>query len=100
MLDESFNLILEKGLKEVYQRYKNVAELSREMGLELYPKKEELCSPNVTAFRVKDEARKIQKELKEKHDILTATSLRELKDDIIRVGHMSYNADEEKVKKQ
>lgn len=96
-------MILEEGLNEVYYRHKDVAKLSRDIGrdigLKLYPKKEELCSPTVTAFRVEGKAQKIQKELKEKHDILIATSLRELKNDIIRIGHMGYNTYEKKVRK-
>ncbi len=102
-LDESINIILEEGLEEVYQRHENVSKLCRDlgkdMGLNLYPKDEKLCAPTVTAFHVKMNAKKIQKELKENHDILIATSLRELKDDIIRIGHMGYNADERKVMK-
>ena len=102
-LDESFDMILEEGLEDVYQRHEDVAllcrDLGKDIGLKLYPKDEELCSPTVTAFHVEKNAKEIQKGLKEKHDILIATSLRELKDDIIRIGHMGYNADEEKVRK-
>ncbi|MFP3871838.1 MAG: pyridoxal-phosphate-dependent aminotransferase family protein [Candidatus Natronoplasma sp.] len=102
-LKESVELILEEGLPYVYARHEESAKICRErgkqMGLKLFPKQADLCSNTVTAFRVPGKARQIQKEMREKHDILLATGLAGLKDDIIRVGHMGFNAKREKVKK-
>ncbi len=102
-LDESVDLISREGKEYVYIRHGEAANLCRErgqqIGLELFPETEELCSPTVTAFEVNGEAVQIQKELKEKHDVLLATGLGNLREDIIRVGHMGFNAKEDKVNK-
>lgn len=100
-LDESMNIILDEGLENVFKRHERMAELCRErvheMGLDIYPSKESLSSPTVTAIKMEGKALEIQKKIKEKHDILLATSLGELEDKILRIGHMGHNAYEEKV---
>ena len=100
-LDESMNIILDEGLDKVFDRHKKMAELCREsvydMDLDIYPSKENLSSPTVTAIKMERKALKVQKKMKEEHDILVATSLGELKDEILRIGHMGHNAHEEKV---
>lgn len=100
-LDESMNMILEEGLENVYERHEKAAELCRrrgkEIGLPLYPESEELCSPTVTAFHIEDKAVEIQKQVHEQFDILLATSLGKLENDILRVGHMGFNAEKNKV---
>ncbi|MEF8836123.1 MAG: alanine--glyoxylate aminotransferase family protein [Candidatus Thermoplasmatota archaeon] len=102
-LDESIKMILEEGLKEVHKRHERVAEICRErgeeIGFELFPESEELCSPTVTAFHVEDKALELQKKMREEKDILLATSLGDLEDDILRIGHMGYNAKKEKVRR-
>lgn len=102
-LDESIDMILEEGKKEVEKRHERVSKICRErgkeIGLELYPKREKLCSPTVTAFHVEGRALELQKKMKEEKDILLAPGLGELEDDILRVGHMGHNAKEEKVQR-
>ncbi len=102
-LDEAMDMIIEEGKKSVFYRHVESAGLCRkmgaDMGLELFPKKESYCSPTVTAFKVDRSALNIQKKMKEEYDILIATSLGDYKDNMIRIGHMGYNADEDKVKK-
>ncbi len=100
-LDESMNIILDEGLEKVFDRHERMAELCRErvneMGLEIYPSDESLSSPTVTAIKMDGKALKIQKKMKEEHDILVATSLGDFEDKILRIGHMGHNAYEEKV---
>ncbi|MFP4142653.1 MAG: pyridoxal-phosphate-dependent aminotransferase family protein [Thermoplasmata archaeon] len=102
-LEESIDMILEKGLEDVFERHERVSEFcrkrGREIGLELYPSKKDLCSPTVTAFHVEGEALDIQKKIREEKEILLATGLGKLENDILRVGHMGYNAEKEKVRK-
>ncbi|MEF8873111.1 MAG: alanine--glyoxylate aminotransferase family protein [Candidatus Thermoplasmatota archaeon] len=102
-LDESVKTLLEEGIPYIYARHEEVASICRkrgkEIGLSLYPEIEGISSDTVTAFEVEGEALRIQKEMKEEHDILLATGLGEMEDDIIRVGHMGFNAKREKVKR-
>ncbi len=102
-LDESAGSIIREGIPYVYARHEDAANMCRkrgkDMGLELFPKEEELCSNTVTAFEVEGNAVQIQKRLKKEHGILVATGLGEMKEDIIRIGHMGFNAKRDKVKR-
>ncbi len=102
-LDEAFNMILEEGLVEVFRRHEKSARRCREMaadiGLSFYPSEESLNSPTVTALHVEDRAKELQERMREDHDILLATSLGDLQEDILRIGHMGYNADIKKVER-
>lgn len=51
----------------------------------------------MTAFSVPGEAKRIQEEVYDDSVILIATGLGKHKRDIIRIGHMGFNADVEKV---
>ncbi|KTG21019.1 pyridoxal-phosphate-dependent aminotransferase family protein [Haloferax profundi] len=99
-LDESLEMILEEGVESVYERHESAAEHCRErgaaLGLDLYPDVER-SAPTVTAFHVPGEAKALQRELDERHDIVLSTGLADLEGDILRVGHMGYNADVDKV---
>jgi len=46
----------------------------------------------VTAFHVPGRAEELQRRLREERDVLVATGLGELADDILRIGHMGHNA--------
>lgn len=98
-LDAAVDLILEEGLDAVYERHEAAAERCRlrgsELGLELYPDAER-SSPTVTAFHVPGEAKRLQREIAETEGVLLATGLGGLAEDILRFGHMGYNADVEK----
>jgi aspartate aminotransferase-like enzyme len=100
-LDESLDRLLEEGLETVRDRHARVAEQcrerGRELGLEPYPESTDLCSPTVTAFSVEGRASEIQRRLADEHDVVVATGLGDLADDVLRVGHMGYNADEDRV---
>jgi len=102
-LDESIDMILKEGKIDVHMRHEKVSELCRdrgkEMGLDIYPESEELSSPTVTAFHIEGKSLELQKRMREEKDILLATGLGEHENDILRIGHMGFNAKEEKVRK-
>ena len=99
-LDVAVQRVLDEGIEAVQDRHERAAERcrqrGRELGLSIYPD-EERASPTVTAFHVPGEAERIQQRVEADHDIVLATSLGDLADDLLRVGHMGYNADAEKV---
>ncbi|AKH97961.1 aminotransferase class V [Halanaeroarchaeum sulfurireducens] len=101
-LDGALDLLLDEGLTAVYDRHERAAQRCRqrggEMGLDLYPA-EELSSPTVTAFHVPGRATEIQRTVADRHDITLATGLGDMADDILRVGHMGYNANVGKVER-
>lgn len=102
-LEASLDRILEEGPMNVYDRHETVAEVCRQrghdIGLQPYPSTEKLCSPTVTAFRVDGNAGDIQQQLKDEHEIIITTSLDDLADDIIRIGHMGFNATTNKIER-
>ncbi|KKF38994.1 hypothetical protein FK85_32180 [Halorubrum saccharovorum] len=51
----------------------------------------------MTAFEVPGRAQELQRGLREEHDVLVATGLTWLADDILRIGHMGHNARVERV---
>ncbi len=99
-LDAALDLLLDEGLDAAYARHEAAAERcrerGRELGLDLYPDPER-SSPTVTAFHVPGRAANLQRRLDEEHDVVLSTGLGDLADDILRVGHMGYNADVERV---
>jgi aspartate aminotransferase-like enzyme len=99
-LDESLSILLEEGVDAVYERHETVAAHCRDrasdLGLDLYPEPER-SAPTVTALHVPGEAERVQRTLAEDHDVVLATGLADLADDVLRVGHMGYNADVDKV---
>lgn len=99
-LDTAVSMHLDEGVQAVFGRHEAAAERCRqrgaELGLDIYPD-ESRSSPTVTAFHLPGQAETIQQRLEEEHDLILATSLGDLADDILRVGHMGYNADVEKV---
>ncbi|ELY96589.1 class V aminotransferase [Natrialba chahannaoensis JCM 10990] len=100
-LDAAADQILEEGPAQVFERHREVAAHCRDraadLGLEPYPTATEDCSPTVTALEYDGSATDLQETLREEHDIVLATGLGELEDDIIRVGHMGHNARRELV---
>ena len=100
-LEAALDRLLSEGLDRVYERHATVAERCRErgrdLGLEPFPDSTALCSPTVTAFVVEGRAGEIQRRLAADHDVVVATSLGEHADDVVRIGHMGYNADPARV---
>ncbi|AXG05030.1 alanine--glyoxylate aminotransferase family protein [Haloplanus rubicundus] len=101
-LDEALDLLLDEGLDAVHDRHREVAAYCRErgaeMGLDPYPDPER-SSPTVTAFSVPGRATALQERLREAHDVTLATGFGDLADDVLRVGHMGYNADPDRVER-
>ncbi|MHC3438581.1 pyridoxal-phosphate-dependent aminotransferase family protein [Natrialbaceae archaeon A-gly3] len=102
-LEAAIDLLTEEGLESVFARHEEVAQVcrdrAREMGLEVYPDDEELCSPTVTALDVEGRALELQERMREEHGIVLSTGLYDLEDDILRIGHMGHNARMEKVER-
>lgn len=94
-LEASLDRLLSEGIETVWDRHESVAdrcrERGREIGLDTFPPTS-MCSPTVTAFAVDGNARHIQHRLESDHGVLVATGLGETADDILRIGHMGYNA--------
>ena len=100
-LDEALDLLLDEGLANVRERHANVAaycrERARDLDLSLFPDAEAYCSPTVTALHVPGQARRLQERLADEHEVVLSTGLGPYEDDVLRVGHMGYGADREKV---
>ncbi|WP_327053748.1 pyridoxal-phosphate-dependent aminotransferase family protein [Halomicrococcus gelatinilyticus] len=102
-LDEALDLLLDEGLANVRERHADVAdycrERARDLGLSPFPDEDAYCSPTVTALEVPGRARQLQERLADEHDVVLATGLGPYEDDVLRVGHMGYGADREKVER-
>jgi aspartate aminotransferase-like enzyme len=100
-LDESLDMLLEEGVPAVFERHAEVAAHCRArgtaLGLSVVPGDEARSSPTVTAFEVPGRAEELQTTLADDHDVTLATGLGETADDVLRVGHMGYGAEIEKV---
>jgi aspartate aminotransferase-like enzyme len=97
-LAASLDEILEEGLDNVLKRHMEVAEYCRrrvkEMGLKVWPIRDEFCSPTVTAITLPEsvnDAALIQ-EIAKKRGILIGGGYKELKGKVLRIGHMGYAA--------
>ncbi len=99
-LDESLSLVLDEGLDAVFERHERAADRCRErgadLGLDPFPPAD-LAAPTVTAFAVEGSAADLQRRLADEHDVVLATGIGDRADDVLRVGHMGYGADVEKV---
>lgn len=101
-LDEACNMILEEGMENVYRRHERVARAVREgikaLGLELYPEKEEYCSATVTAVKAPEgiDEGELRRIMRKKYGVMIAGSWGKLAGKVFRLGHMGYNAQQEK----
>ncbi|MFC4549210.1 MULTISPECIES: pyridoxal-phosphate-dependent aminotransferase family protein [Halorussus] len=102
-LEASLDRLLDEGLESVYDRHESVArrcrERGRELGLEPFADDEARSSPTVTAFEVDGRAGELRDRLEADHGVVLATGLGDRADDVLRVGHMGYNADPERVER-
>ena len=97
-LSAALDEILEEGLDNVLRRHEEAGRFCRDgvkdLGLELWPLKEEYCSPTVTAIKVpaglSDD--QIIDGLVQKHRILISGGFKELKGRLVRIGTMGYAA--------
>lgn len=97
-LDASLDLVLEEGREAVFERHAEAAEHCRERGRELglEPFSAERSSPTVTALAVEGRAEELRERVTGEGVVL-ATGLGEYAEDLLRIGHMGYNADVERV---
>ncbi len=101
-LDAALDLILDEGVNSVYRRHERVANLVRDecasLGLDLFPKRKEICSDTVTALKVPHgiDEKPLRERIKGKHGVEIAGSWGKLEGRVIRLGHMGYNAHEKK----
>jgi len=90
--------VLDEGQEAVIARHARVAAYCREriqaLGLELYPKKEEFCSPTVTAVKVPESLgwEELDRRLRER-GMVVGGSLGPLAGKVFRIGHMGAQAD-------
>lgn len=101
-LDVALERILAEGVETVYERHRTAArrcrERGRDLGLDVFSDPEH-SSPTVSAFSVPNRATELQETLAEEYNVTLATGLGDLADDILRVGHMGYQADTERVER-
>jgi len=97
-LSEALDEILDEGLERVLSRHLEASNMTRRrvksMGLSLWPVKEEYCSPTVTAIRLPPKMKdlKVIQEVKNRYGILIGGGYKELKGEVLRIGHMGYQA--------
>lgn len=99
-LDAALDRLLEEGMESVFERHADAAahcrERGRELGLEPFPP-DESASPTVTAFEVEDAGAEALQRRVAAEGVVLATGLGEFSESLLRVGHMGYNAEVERV---
>lgn len=96
-LHTACGLLLNEGLDRVFQRHLSAAQLCRrrakEMGLELFPRREEYCSPTVTAIKVPERIgwAELDRRLRSA-GMVVGGSLEKLTGKVFRIGHMGTQA--------
>ena len=97
-LNVSLNMIMREGLESAVQRHMKAAKLcrdiGREIGLKLFPKSEDICSPTVTAFYVPEKFSwpEFDGALRAK-GLAVGGNYGNLAGKVFRVGHMGSQAD-------
>jgi aspartate aminotransferase-like enzyme len=91
--------ILDEGLDTALARHQRVAERCRrgvrDLGLELYPRKEEFCAPTVTAVKAPASIgwKELDRRLRQR-GVVVGGNYGPLADKVFRLGHMGTQADE------
>lgn len=97
-LQAALDVVEEEGLETRVKRHIDNAEYCRkrvkEMGFELLPKTEEICSRTLTAIK-SDKATEIKEALDKKYNIKVAGGQAHLKGKIFRIAHMGVIEKEE-----
>ena len=102
-LNISLSAIMSEGLPNVFARHEKTAklcrDLGRDMGLQLFPKSGEICSPTVTAFYVPEKISwpELDEALRKK-GVAVGGNYGCLAGKVFRIGHMGSQADCELVR--
>ena len=92
------NIIMSEGLENVIARHDESAKLCRrlalEMGLKLFPKSQEICSPTVSAFYIPEKFTwsEFNNALRER-GLAVGGNYGSLANKVFRIGHMGSQAD-------
>lgn len=103
-LEVACRTILEEGLEAVLDRHSRVAAKCRQglqdLGLELYPRREEYSSPTVTAVKVPSiiSWTELDRRLRER-GVVVGGNYGPLADKVFRIGHMGTQADDDLVER-
>lgn len=103
-LNIALEAIMEEGPENAYARHARAAHLCRTMGLEmgltLFPMREEICSPTVTAFNIPDgwTWNELDSALRSR-GLVVGGNYGPLDGRVFRIGHMGSQADETLVAK-
>lgn len=102
-LQVACQLVLDEGPERVIQRHAEVAAYTRQrlraMGLELYQKREEVCSPTITAVRAPSGLTWADLDARlRSRGVVMGGSWDELSGHVFRIGHMGAQAHLELVK--
>ena len=95
----SLSSIMEEGMENAFARHAHVADLCRraakDMGLRLFPVKEDICSPTVSAFYVPDgwTWEELDSALRQR-GVVVGGNYGPLAGRVFRIGHMGSQADE------
>ena len=99
-LDQALDEIFEEGLENRFERHIRASNAfrgsMRAMGLELFSK-DHCASKTVTSICLPEgiDGSKLRENILNKHDILLSGGIAELKNKMIRIGHMSKTASDE-----
>jgi pyridoxamine--pyruvate transaminase len=98
-VDSVVDQVLEEGLEQCIARHQGAARAVREgvkaMGLELWPRREEIAAGCVTAIRVPDGISRAGalEHIRERYGVMLSGGYGELADKLFRIGHMGLAAD-------
>ncbi|OQX86802.1 aminotransferase [candidate division KSB1 bacterium 4484_87] len=96
-VNRACQLILDEGLKNAIERHEKIAKYCRqritEMGLQVFPEDESICSPTVTAVKVPENLtwNYLNKRLRAR-GMAVGGSLGKLANRVFRIGHMGCQA--------
>jgi len=104
-LNRAFDIILEEGLEQRWNRHKEIANMLctslEEFGISLFIKDKEYRLPTVTSAILpgKMTSEGLQMYMREEYGILIAGGVGPLRKKVFRVGHMAYSANEYLIKR-
>ena len=97
-LSEAADELLEEGLENSFKRHRMVADACRDgaekIGFKLWAKRREIASNTVTALSIPSYTTDVEivNNMVEKYGILIGGGFRETKGELLRIGHMGYQA--------